>query len=545
MLGTKARAILLVLIGLIPSLAVLLLTGTASLTRGKLGFLAAQYVLLLPILVWLGIRSRRDISIETKQQRNRSWLVPVLIACTLVSGIISYVLQSGVYSADESTYLFQARTIASGELSVDASSFNPRRLYFEHHLFHDGRWFGKYPIGWPSVLALGTFFQAESLVAPLLGALLLWLVYLIGKECFEWGEVQASLLFLALSPFFVLNNVGFMSHTACAVLVAAATLFFFRGRVSHRAFWFVLMALCVAAALLVRPFTAVCIGTVLLVFTFFDLRHLGRQAIVLVLTSAVLVATAAAVTFWFNKFYTGSYTKSPYALYRSSSSLAEVSLQPRELLIGLIKMTPIRIADTMVVAFPFLFLLTLYGVWKGRRRRDVQVLASLSVILILGHIVQLEDSDWPLGERYYFEGFFAAALLAGYGWMHLVKDRQWAPSFSRNLSYAVIAACLPLWLYFIRLEFTIRTPNAKVGEAVEKLADTRRLIFLSESDKYVPRVDDPNRPEWLARGVLVAPDPGEFQRQNVAAELGYHSWVRVTYDSQSQQARVEDDGNRP
>ncbi len=136
-----------------------------------------------------------------------------LLTFALTLHIASDVLARVPHVQDSLTYLFQAQTMARGELWADAP---PLPQFFEQEflLVQDGRWFGKYPPGFPVVLALGVLLNAPWLINPLLATLTVPLVYQLGKRMGNGrtGLIAAGLM--SLSPFFLFLSGSMMAHAA-------------------------------------------------------------------------------------------------------------------------------------------------------------------------------------------------------------------------------------------------------------------------------------------------------------------------------------------
>ena len=77
-------------------------------------------------------------------------------------------------------------------------------------VFKDGKMFGQYPIGTPLFYAVGAFFGHIEVMPAIAGALLLFVVFLIGRKVMSgiWGLLAAGLLFC--SPFFQMTAPNFM-----------------------------------------------------------------------------------------------------------------------------------------------------------------------------------------------------------------------------------------------------------------------------------------------------------------------------------------------
>jgi hypothetical protein len=122
---------------------------------------------------------------------------------------------------DEYAYLFQARTLARGDLVIETPQ--PRRAYWQPFVVDkDGVRFGKYTPGWAIFLAGGVIAGQEWMVNALLAALIVALVYRIGCDLFgrDTGLIGAALA--AFSPMALLLNATLMGHTAALFCGALA-----------------------------------------------------------------------------------------------------------------------------------------------------------------------------------------------------------------------------------------------------------------------------------------------------------------------------------
>ncbi|WP_374685857.1 hypothetical protein, partial [Promineifilum sp.] len=152
----------------------------------------------------------------------------ILVGLTLVSfGLALHValnvLEGVPHVQDSVTYLFQAQTMAGGALAAPAPPLaeagSTTHFAQEFLLVRDGRWFGKYPPGYPALLALGVRAGAPWLVNPLLAVLTIPLVYVLAQLAYTKNEGRRAApflaaLLLAISPFFLLMSGSLMIHAA-------------------------------------------------------------------------------------------------------------------------------------------------------------------------------------------------------------------------------------------------------------------------------------------------------------------------------------------
>src|SRR3990172_408145 len=147
---------------------------------------------------------------------------------SLLAVLVTYLVTKRIFEGiphieDEIAYVWQAEAIAGGELTVP-SPVDPKSFLVPFVVDFQGQRFGKYPLGWPVLLAIGVRFGVRSLVNPLLAGLGVWLTYRLGKKI--WGETVGLLAagLTLTSPFFLMNSGSLLSHPFGLVLSLAFTL---------------------------------------------------------------------------------------------------------------------------------------------------------------------------------------------------------------------------------------------------------------------------------------------------------------------------------
>ena len=240
---------------------------------------------------------RQLTSIVSGRQARYGALIPCLVAFAVALHIAVDVLEGVPHVQDSVTYLFQAETMARGALTAPApplaAAESTAHFDQEFLLVRDDRWFGKYPPGWPALLAAGVRLGAPWLVNPLLAALSIALIFRLGvtlgargsRGAGEQGGVRhasrvtpnslpASLptalltaVLLATSPFFLIMSGSLMAHPAelfwALLFMLAWAKALARPLVTHHApaaRWAVVAGLALGALFLTRQFTAVTIG---------------------------------------------------------------------------------------------------------------------------------------------------------------------------------------------------------------------------------------------------------------------------------------------
>jgi 4-amino-4-deoxy-L-arabinose transferase-like glycosyltransferase len=198
-----------------------------------------------------------------------------LLALLAAARVATDVFDRVPHLEDEVAYLFQARTIAAGRLVAPAPA-RPEFFEMPFVVVRDGQWFGKYPPGYPAVLALGVLAGQPWLVNPLLGALAVGLVYLLGRRLYGAPTGLLAAVLAVASPFFLLQAGSSMSHVACLVWALAFLLLFERARQGSPAAA-LLAGGALGALFLSRPLTAVGVGLPCALWAALDILQARRR----------------------------------------------------------------------------------------------------------------------------------------------------------------------------------------------------------------------------------------------------------------------------
>ncbi|MGH9584590.1 MAG: hypothetical protein ACRD4O_16835, partial [Bryobacteraceae bacterium] len=392
----------------------------------QLAVIALQFFILLPVLTY-ALRFKGAANSAPSSLRFSAAASPYVLPFLAVVLVTGYVVGRGVLIPDESGYRFQATIFASGELSAPAplgainTPHTPLPVDFAHHVVHDGRWFSKYPVGWPAVLAIPQKLHIGWAAAPLLGAFLLVIAGLIAREAFGAAAVAPSLWVAVLSPFWLATCVGRLSEALCAVLVAGACLYCLRAMRAHSLRNFALMYAFLVPAFLVRPYTALVASAVYGIAALLWSRRDRVLFVRIGFLSAIAGSAAIALTVLFNFLYTGSPFLSPYALYKGRAVPNEITASPSRIFANLLYPWRFSAQSILAYSFPLVFLLAAYGVWSHRRSWRTWILAALFPALVVAYLADAGGPSSVVGERYWFEGFVSITVLAGQGLVTLAS----------------------------------------------------------------------------------------------------------------------------
>ncbi|MBD3260408.1 MAG: hypothetical protein GF334_01800, partial [Candidatus Altiarchaeales archaeon] len=201
-----------------------------------------------------------------------SWILPVFL-CTVFLGLTLYI-NGNVYlglpkSQDEVVYLFQAETYSEGRLYQQSRS-NAYEGY--QYVFDDGlKRYGKYPPGWPLILALGVKLGHPEIINPLIGAMNLYLIYVLGRKLFGETIGQLAQLLAFASPVMAFISASYLSHPLCLFYVLVFLYSSLRTLETGLNRYAVYSAASGGLALITRPYTA----AILIGLAFFSLWITG------------------------------------------------------------------------------------------------------------------------------------------------------------------------------------------------------------------------------------------------------------------------------
>jgi len=459
-----------------------------------------------------------------------------LVSFTAAAWVSTSVFDRLPHVEDDVAFLFQAKTIASGHLLAEAPSL-PAFFQIPFVLIRDGHWFGKYPPGYPAVLALGVLSGEPWLLNPVVGALAVWLVFIAGRRFFDplTGLLAAALL--VSSPFFLLQSGSFMSHTVTLFWTMSFLLLFESTRRTHALWRAVLAGAVIGMLFLSRPLTAVGIGIPFVVWALVDLA-LDRRRLREYLTMAFSFAPFALAMIQYNRMTTGHATKFAYQLWWPYDKIGfgpSVGIGGHTLAAGLLD-TRLDVGQlghylfgwpgqlSLVPLYVGVFIAVLELLWRVgtyARRRWVSRLALSPInrqlvpemwdLLLIGMVVSLiavHIAYWTPGQmygpRYYFEAIGAMVLLSSRGILGFASllavlvrraiPRLPAPRVWTSAALLVVVAGLVLWNFnnFAPARFREFTNwyniNANGVRAVRATGISNAVVFVREKQwtDYAP-----------------------------------------------------------
>lgn len=450
-------------------------------------------------------------------------LVLAAIALVLAGWVSTTIFDRLPHVEDEVAFLFQAQTLAGGEI-VASPPEQPEFFRNPFIIVRDDMWFGKYPPGYPLVLALGVLAGAPWLVNPLLGGLVVLLTFVAGRRLYDatTGLIAAGLL--AISPFLALQAGSMMSHVA-ALAWTLLTLLAFEAVVRRGAAW---PALGCGAALgmlaLTRSLTAAGIGLPigiwLLVLIAGDRRNLrlaglvaaGALPFVVVLLAYNQLTTGNPLTtgyeLWWEwdriGFGEGISRDGNYTLYEAwdnmRSNLGDLSMYlygwP-----GRLSLVPVVVAAALAVRRAIIWQrdsASRPGFSSIDANRWDLFLAGTVVSLIGIHVIYWTDGQM-YGPRYYFEIVAALALLSSRAFIQIAAalyERFTRAGISHSSAQSTVLSTLLLLVALLSFHSARAFSQARFDEfrdwyginrddlEVVDAADIRNAVVFINADRW-------------------------------------------------------------
>jgi hypothetical protein len=431
----------------------------------------------------------------------------VAIAATVCTALIaSSLLERIPHVQDSVADLFQAKTLALGRLWVPQPKL-PAFFTEEFIPNHDGRWFGKYPPGWPVLLTAGVLLHAPWLVDPVLAGADVFLIYLIGREAYSRPIGLLAALLTLSSPFFLFLGGSFMPHTATLFYLSGAAYLFIRWsnrassgeRAGPPAARLLLPAgFLLGMGLITRQLDGVAFALPFAVLLVPSLRRRDLRPALLLALGAIVPLAAMVLYDW---DLTGSPLTSPYALWWPFDKVGFGRH------VGLSGFTPagglwntsinLQMLLAHLFGWPFYLTLALAAVpfLTGRANRwDALFLAS--ALAIITAYVAYWNPGTMFGPRYYYTAIPWFALLSARGLEEMYRWPLRLPILRGHDAVAALMVPAALLALLVSYNLTIYIPaqipiyrgynftSAASMEAVRAANIHHALIFVVTPPPY-------------------------------------------------------------
>ena len=448
---------------------------------------------------------------------------------TAFAFVLSLIVASSLFpyqsvNNDEAVYVFQAKTMLQGNLTLPAAELQD---FFRPWMSgeHNGRQVLVFQPVFPATLAASQWLFGTMHIAPaLIAAGCVVMIAVFAREVLrdERTAIAAAAL-LALSPFVIIQSGLYLEYLYAVLLELATLTLVLRGRRRGSTRHLIGAGATMGLLFLMRPFDAILLSTALAVYVAFeDRRHL-RRATRTAGWGVVGALPFLALTFGYNALVTGSPVRFPLWIIGGSN---QFGFGPRQIVAGapVMNITFGRALEALRVnlrAFPhwytggiFAVPLGVFGLWMLRRRRVTVLLVAISVIVPLGYLfywgnVLITFGRKYFGPHYYLAMLIPACVVVGHALVWLFDHR-------RKLTYALCAGLIVATLAEMPDKIDRNQRPTDVWAAEDRLLKAtvtdRAIVVLprSRDGAYLlhPRGWLMNRPDLTGR-VLYAVDRSE------------------------------------
>lgn len=356
---------------------------------------------------------------------------------SLLGVLFSYWTTVRVFEAmphieDEMAYVWQAEVIARGKLSVPTPP-SENSFLVPFVVDYNGQRFGKYPLGWPTMLGLGVLLGARAWVNPLLAGLAVWLTYRLGKRLFGSAVALLAAALTLTSPFFLMNSGSLLSHPFGLVLTGIFALSWLDAWDPEQSAapgwkrWLPLLTAALSLGLLVltRPMTAVGVALPFALHGLYllfrsDWRLRGR-----LLVFILLVIALSSLHFVWQYAVTGDPTLNPYTLWWEYDKIGfgpGVGRAENGHSLHLAKVNAqfsLEAGDSDLFGWgKFSWILLPFGLIAALKQRRGALVISIFFCLVFVYMAYWIGSAL-FGPRYYYEGLYSLTLLSALGFAYL------------------------------------------------------------------------------------------------------------------------------
>ncbi|MBE0696860.1 MAG: hypothetical protein IH586_08045, partial [Anaerolineaceae bacterium] len=354
----------------------------------------------------------------------------------LVSIFVAFSVYDSIpHIEDEMAFVWQSRLLVRGQISIPPPQPNPASFIVPFVVDFQGHRFGKYPVGWPIILAFGEWLHIRSFVNPLITSLAFWFIYRLIKKVVDEKTALLAIALGSVSPYVLVNAGSLLSHPWSLLLtVIFATSWLDAFSVENSALpvrlsrWLPAITAAMALGLLIltRPWTAVAISIPFAFHALFLIFRKPKLDIQIRLGSFCVIAGGISSLYFVWQFaVTGSFFTNPYTLWWPYDQIGfgpGIGLQPggyQPIFAKANTLFSLFSANTDLYGWPTISWIFLpFGCIALIRNLRAWIISFSLVSLVAAYALYWTHPQ-VYGPRYYFEALPAALMLtaAGIRWL--------------------------------------------------------------------------------------------------------------------------------
>jgi len=341
----------------------------------------------------------------------------IVICLIIATGLIIYtnkeIIKDYTVSSDEYSYLLQASLFSQGKLST-TSPVNPE-LYWCTHIVNDGKFYSKYPFGWPLFLTIGVLLRMPMIVNLLFALGTILLVYLLGRKIFSESVAKLAVIIMIFNSYFLSFSSSYLSHS-CSLFFITLFLYIYFSSLKKESKWtYLLLGVIFGVIFNIRPADTLALGLFFMIsYLFLTRREFEKFDYKKLFSHIGLFLIGFAVLFSFfllyNYLQTGNPILMPFVKYDPSDKLNFFRAPSQSYHMAM--------ENLMLLnrTFPFLLFFALASVFICKKK-DLKFITAFILLFLM--FLLIYSFYWNSGAtttypRYLYASLSSLCLLAGY-----------------------------------------------------------------------------------------------------------------------------------
>ncbi len=432
-------------------------------------------------------------------------------------------------SSDEYSQYISAKLFSEGRLSVPSPP--QKDFFFFFNLVNNGKYYGKYPPGWPFIWSIGILLNISWLLNPIFGVLTLIVIYLIAKENFSDRIANIAIILTLFNPYIIFNSASYFSHPAALFFLSLFVYFYFKSFNTASKLNYAMLGITSGVGFLIRPYTAVAIILPFAVYSAYNSIKKRRLKQDMKLFSIAFTAFLLffALFLLYNYLQTGDPLLQPFNVYRPCDKIGITNCSfdltfgtKNNLIFRLLKLNhwvPLSV-------FLLIFYLFKKKEWKG------MLLFSTFASLFIAYFFYFFLQGNEYGPRYLYEASFAIFTLMA---ISLKK-------FGKKTQYFVVAIILVLNIASLYVQTNFYAHQVENRLTLYRLVENKNIsnavVFIRNGIDYMMRAPELTRNGiYFNESVLYVLDKNESNKE-LMKEFPDRNFYYFTYNQANKTGQI-------
>jgi hypothetical protein len=384
-------------------------------------YLLTAYILLIPAILLAAfsisnlITGKKISPFVTNITRKpiKSLIIVLSFALVSIVAIHFFILLNYPMITDEYSYLFQADLLTKGKLF--ALSPPQYQFFISDSIVCDGKWYSKYTLGWPIMLAFGKIINMDWLIGPLCGVFSLLFLYLITKKLFGTKAGFISIIFALFSPVFGLTTASYFPHASLGLAMLIFIYCILNLQRDEKLLFATGAGLAIAFAVNIRPSDGVVMGLGAIPLALFLLIKSKKKFPFLrgFISIIIFSIIGVGIIMLVNTYQTGDPFTLGYSVYNPHDKWG-FGVHNHNFFSGLWNLT-YSLMRLSYWTVPLLGGLCLFSFIGKKRRTEAILLSLIALAFITFNLGMFAIGMISYGTRYYYAPYLILIILASGG----------------------------------------------------------------------------------------------------------------------------------